>query len=315
MSSYAELVVDRSINDAWKTFRSRLADVLVSDLSAPIRFRPLGSTRSVMVTSTGEGKALAVVARVGTSGRAHVRELGFAYDARRWTVEVDPRHVDRVAFLVSTVLHEVLGVIHPSLLDAEPHGLGLWDDLADETPAPIEVPALAYPDDVEGLRTLIDLTLTQAMGHAPSKDDDGDIPIHTEAGGRVYVSVRDDWGVEVWSVLATKVSHAKARRAIVRLTREYQFHRFQIWGDALIASVTVAARPFVPALLDSAIGGTLYLSETQSDGLSRALRRPRKHRSKEPRPAATASQDALFPDEWFLGDDESSRHRDRGDQA
>lgn len=278
MTSYGEIAVDQNINDGWKTFRTRLADHLVSDADhPPIDLVPADHDAGVLVLTDPAGCicVVAVVDQPGTAGTRTLRELGFrkveANDA--WQVSVERRYADRAAHAVYVVLHELLHVIHPSLLDTDPVGLDLWDELADETAAPIVLPALAFPNDPDGLQALVDETMAQEFGHPPYKDDDGDIPVRTDEGGTAYISARGDFAVEVWTILAHDVNRPKARRAMVRLSLKYPLHKFHLKGRTLIASLPLFAHPFVPELLTAAVGGTLHVSAREHERLTRRLQR------------------------------------------
>ena len=310
MSNYAEIVVDRSIDEGWTTFRRRLAEYLLIDVFDGLRLASPATRHWVWIDRSDS--TLVVQARVGKGARRHLRDLGLQRDDKVWGIELDVRYVDRAAHIVTSILRDVFQIVHPSFLAAEPTDHALWDDLADETPARFDLPVLAYPNDLAGLQALVDATLERSFGHPPTKDDDGDVPICNDEGGRAWVSVRDDSMVEVWTILATDVDPAKARRAIVRLSREFGLHKFQIWGNSLVASVPMFAHPFVPELLDGAIGGTLYLSVHLRDRVARTVqrtshRKPKRHRkasAADPRPI-----DEIFPEDG----DTSSRRSDRGE--
>lgn len=294
MSSYEEIVVDRNINDAWKTFRTRLADHLLSEaFVTSVDLVPAESEAGVLIVEEPDGTLglWAVVDKPGTGGSRRLRGLGFERDADGWYLGVERRYADRVAHAAYVVLHELLGAIHPSLTDVDPATLDLWDDLADETPAPIHLPNLAYPNDAEGLQRLVDATMEREFGHPPQKDDDGDIPVTNEEGGTAYVSARGDFAVEVWSVLAVDIDLRKASRAIGRLSTKYPLHKFEVRGRSLVASVPIFAHPFVPELLTSALGGTLFVSATERERQGRKLRRVERPRRSGPRGTPPSQQE------------------------
>lgn len=306
MSSYAEFVVDRNINDGWKTFRTRLADHLLSDDGCdPIDLVPADKDSGVLILEEPDGEicVVAVLDKPGTAGTRTLRGLGFRKVEANgtWQLSVDRRFADRAAHGVYVVLHELLQVIHPSLIDADPANLGLWDDLADGTPAAVALPALAYPNDPAGLQALVDATMEREFGHPPHKDDDGDIPVRTDDGGTAYISVRGDFAVEVWSILATDVDRVKARRAMQRLSLEYPLHKFHLKGRTLIASVPLFAHPFVPELLTAALGGTLHVSAQESERQARRLRQVEPPKRRRSGPRGTPPSQRTLP---FTGDDD-----------
>ena len=110
-------------------------------------------------------------------------------------VDVERDEVADLGWMTVGALRDVYGVPHPSLLEADVEGL-VDPAPEEERPRPPRGSTSAAPADLEAhvpqgpeqLQELVDAALEQDLGHAPHKDDDGDIPIRTEES-IVWVSV------------------------------------------------------------------------------------------------------------------------------
>ena len=198
--------------------------------------------------------------RFDSEERARLAALGMRIENGGPVLLVGADEVDRAAHYVYSILREMWDVVHPSFLAIDPEDLGLVDEPPTPDVKPREVPAMAHPGSVDELNEWVDLVLTPEFGHAPHRDDDGDICVSGEGDARAIVSVRSEVRIEVWTILAEDVDVRKAHELIDEWSQQYSFHRFFLVEDRLVASMVLFTNPFVPAHLLAALQGTLFVS-------------------------------------------------------
>ena len=301
MSSYAEQVVDRGVDRAWMQLRLRLADLLAGatvDEPVAISFTPQAADEdapAVIIEADGTD----LVVRIDLDGdldwrfrfdsdeRARLAALGMRIENGGPVLLVGADEVDRAAHYAYAVLHEMWDVVHPSFLAIDPDDLSLVDEPPTPDAKPREVPAMAHPSSLEELNDWVDIALTPEFGHAPHRDDDGDICVSGKADARAIVSVRSESRIEVWTVLAEDVEVRKAHELIDEWSQQYSYHRFFLVEDRLVASIVLFAAPFVPGHLVAALQGTLFVSgrlRRRAKRLERSKQRRRPSARLEPDP-------------------------------
>ena len=301
MSSYAEQVVDRGVDRAWMQLRLRLADLLAGatvDEPVAISITPQAADEdapAVIIEADGTD----LVVRIDLDGdldwrfrfdsdeRARLAALGMRIENGGPVLLVGADEVDRAAHYVYAILHEMWDVVHPSFLAIDPEDLGLVEEPPNEDSKPRELPALAHSGSLEELNEWVDLALTPEFGHAPHRDDDGDICVSGKGEARAIVSVRSESRIEVWTILAEDVDARKAHEVIDEWSQQYSYHRFFLVEDRLVASIVLFAAPFVPGHLVAALQGTLFVSgrlRRRAKRLERSKQRRRPSARLEPDP-------------------------------
>ena len=198
MGSWSEQYVDAQVDRAWLELRMDLAERFAAGMAAgemePIDF----------FTETGECLSIEVDAeQVIIIGEGHV---------------VFSTNVDEAAYRVYEILHEEWQVVHPVFLDSDVVDVPAVED----NPTGAEVPTLGCADSKETLQAWVEATFQSLLDEPLRVHPDGAILWRRRRGLRpVFVNVRDQHWVEVWTVLATQVSFSKARRAIEKLSRRW----------------------------------------------------------------------------------------------
>lgn len=308
MGAWEEKVVDRGIDQAWREFRIGLAEHLEGlahdaevvltpsapdDVDAPY-VRITRSFRALTVSMVAAGE-IEPPFRPDHAARDQLHGLGFRIRAGEPTLRVGPRLIDQAAHGAAFVLRDVWGVVHPSFVDT-----GDWERPVShpeaESSAPPEVPAVVTLHTADDLARWVDLVLTPEFGHAPHKDEHGQISVTGRPGERVTITVRDDGHrVEIWTVLAEEVRFKAAHREIDRLSRRHGDVRFFLCRDDLVASVSIATRPFAPEQVIHALRRMLRLSG-KLNHLEVELQRRRKARAAEAQPDELLM--AIFSAAW-----------------
>ncbi len=337
MGSYEEVVVDRAVDAAWRTFRDRLTEWLLAAgpgktlmMSVPAEedLRPY-----LLVTHEPGSWAISIVAdeglplryRFDRDARRALHDLGFRIDEGVPTLHAEHRQVDRIAHATVSVLRDRWGLLLPLGIDTGDVDLvgepasptpevvsGRRDDLDEDGVYVGRVPEVIWPGEGVDLQMWSDRVLGQMLEHPPVYEDDGDIVVSGPRGGRAVVSFRPDGGgVEVWTVLATSARLKKAHAAADRLSRRYRGVRFFLDQDRLVASVVLETEPFVPAHLLEAVR-RLCRVHAKERALDLELRRRRAQVS-----GADVDEDLgmLFSSIWTKGVDADrlARALSRGD--
>ena len=193
-------------------------------------------------------------------------------------VELPQDEADRISELAVCALRDVYGVQHPIFL--APDQLA---EVLQPHPTPIEAPrrrplppsgrgrprpVATMPRDRQHLDELVDAELTEMYGHPPIRDSEG----RCRHPGRVHHALPADHhdGQEV--VIFAAVVHdvagrSRAAEVLNDLNVEARWVKFQLIRDRVFVTVSVLARPFVPAHLHQAVR---ILSDI-ADGIDEAL--------------------------------------------
>lgn len=126
------------------------------------------------------------------------------------------------------------------------------------------------PDDASHLTRLVDEELTSMYGHPPFRDVDGDVAIRV-GSTMLFLRVHGD-GKEVVvfaAVVHDVAGRSRAAEVINDLNVESRWVKFQLVRDRVFASISVLAKPFVPAHLHQAVR---VLSDV-ADGIDEELAR------------------------------------------
>ena len=272
MSEYADFDLDRSVSRAWKGFQARLADYLVgmtdedslvinvvagdepASGSAPyVQFAGFGGDH-VRGEVCGN-RYLAVEYQLDQARRGVLERQGWEEpdESANYYVQVPTADGDRLAVMAVRALRDVFDVPHPAFLAAGSEGaaerLGLTGAPEGVDPEEDE-PLAVIPESPEHLQQLVDDALTPLFGHAPAKDDDGDIPVpynSTLVFVRVY---KDEPLVDIFGCVVTGVTDLAAARVEAGiLNRDIKFVKFFVSGDNVVAQLQIPGYPFSPQVL------------------------------------------------------------------
>jgi hypothetical protein len=286
--------IDRSIAAAWTEFQIRLSEIVsMIDESADLTigtgapddgapFLRLSSPRLHVVR--GEAASNAVLSedfQLNPDQLATMETLGWqppsvANDrptANFW-FELDQDDADRIGELAVGALRDVYGVQHPIFL--APDQLA---DLLQPTPTPVEASAVTLsaaehdlvpqiPRDQRHLDELVDAELRRMLGYPPIHDTEGDVAIRVGSTMLFLRTAPDAQEVVVFAPVVHDVAgRSRAAEVLNDLNVEARWVKFQLVRDRVFVTVSVLARPFVPAHLHQALR---ILAET-ADGIDDEL--------------------------------------------
>ena len=290
--------IDRSTDEAWTEFATRLGEVISHmDSGATLRIGSLATEHEGMspfVLFRCEGVQDLVVEAAGNASLSEEFQLGTeqleALEQRGW----NPPNVDgaypsenywivgnqedavELAERATDVLRNIYHVPHPAFLAP--------DQLAEilTPPGAREAPTTMFQSDdmvahvVSGkgeLDRLIEAELTQLLGHQPLQDADGDFALRV---GSTMVFVRatsDAQEVLVFSAVVHDVDgRSRAMEVLSDLNTEARFVRFMLIRDRVFVSLSIFGQPFVPAHLHQALRAVSVVSDEIDEHLASKLR-------------------------------------------
>lgn len=298
---------DQSTMQAWGIFGSSLAEVISviedgepmtistdpdgEDEAPWLRFTALPRARREdipqLFVEASSNSSLAEDYQLGLDKLDALAELGWqapsmddqAHPTLNFWVLRSQEESEQLAALAVATLREVFGVLHPVFLAP--------DHLAEVlTPAPevLETPerhvVLAEHDAVATmprnrahLDDMVELELTHMFGHAPIRDAEGDIAIRVGSSVVFVRSAVDADEVLVFSPLVHEVEgRSRAVEVLNDLNADSRYGRFALVRDRVFASVSLLARPFVPAHLHEGVRIMSAIADAIDDELAAKLR-------------------------------------------
>lgn len=273
---------DRAMDDAWGSFRARLADRIAA---ASVDDQVIVET--VCETDDADGRMPFVQCHVvdgpdGALVRCEIpadlnlpprRRLSDTDRARLlvhgWTdpqagvqADRDPdepalvvakasRWADQLATMIVSVFRETWDVPHPTFVslhhlgaDGEPEGV---TGAAAPRPAPLDRYVAIRPRDTTHLREVIAQTLTDIYGQLPEMDADGDIVLRFGSALALVIANEAAPEVQLWAPLVRDISgRTRASELIGDLNRRWPYLRFALFEDRLRVMIDMLADPFVP---------------------------------------------------------------------
>lgn len=298
MSDFEGFDLDQTTARAWSQLQDRLAehlasmdgdDTLVIDVEAGTPDESDGANRYVQFAA-GEGELhfevssnqyLAQRQQLGPYDEKSLIGLGLHPPDRpgddpdgegsaNWYLEAPQDDASRLAVLAVQALRDVFGVPHPAFLATD--GLYEPEDIEDDGSVELD-PEEAYtavlPRDRAQLQELVDAALTPMFGHAPERDEDGDIPV-TFGSALVFVRVLE--GIPVVQLFSSVVEGVtdveRAAFEVGVLNRDSGFLRYVLVGDRVMAFLQIPAYPFVPAHLRAMVSTMSEAADAVDDDLA-----------------------------------------------
>ena len=275
MADIDDFDVDRSTARSWAEFQSRLSEVIsMIDESADLTIgtaavnpdgvpfvRFSAPDRHVVRCEAAGNATLNDDFQLRPAQLTAMEELGWhppsaepGGGADFW-VEREQDDSDQLAALAVAALRDVYGVQHPVFL--APDQLA---EVLQTAPTAIEVAPILEPDDVTAvvpssrahLDGLVDAELTAIFGHAPLRDEEGDVAIRV--GSAMFSPTTPDaQEVGVRPVVHDVAGRSRAAEVLNDLNVEARWVKFQLVRDRGFVLTSVQARPFVPAHLSQAV--------------------------------------------------------------
>ncbi len=306
MGANPDFDFDQSTAQAWEVFRGRLADVvsMIEDGAALtigtdpvdlddapwIRFtcqsRARRTDEPVVLAETPSNATLAEDEQLNGEALDAMGCLGWnapsgegEHAGPNFWLEMPQEQSDQIAQVAVQTLTDVFGVVHPVFL--APDQLA---DVLNPTPVVAEAPETApvvegvaspvtMPRDREHLDKLVEAELTAMFGHPPIRDSEGDVAIRV-GSSVVFVRTGADGGeVVVFSPLVHDVEgRSRAVEVLNDLNVESRYGRFSLHRDRVFVSISLFARPFVPAHLHEGVRVMSQLADAIDDDLAVKLR-------------------------------------------
>jgi hypothetical protein len=288
--------IDRSIAQAWTEFSERLSEVIsVMDDSADLTIgTESGSSdpapfvrfscpmRDRVRCEAASNAVLGEDFQLATNQLAAMERLGWLppstdppHPTSNFWVEAPQEESDRIAALAVGALRDVYGVQHPIFLAP--------DQLAEvlhPVTGPLETTAgelaLLRHDDLEShlardrshLDRLVEAELAEMFGHPPLRDSEGDVAIRVGSTMLFLRTAADGQEVLIFAAVVHDVAgRSRATEVLNDLNVEARWVKFQLVRDRVFVSLSVPAKPFVPAHLRQ---GVRILSDV-ADGIDNEL--------------------------------------------
>jgi len=283
MSTYEEMVVDRGVNAAWLTFRTRLADHLADfEAGDELILRPHcadGEWMPYLRFALVDDETLMAQIPGFRHGRfefddADIRRLEKlgtpVYDGE--SDVVFERHlVDKAAQFTHELLHHIWNVVHPSFVTVTPADLRFYEQPVRNAAEQTGVPSTIRVSSPDQLAAWVRRVLAPAAGFEPLKAKDSFISI-TRGRTRSWVHMSSSEPiVEVWGFVASGIDVTKAKAWLADLTTRHRQFRFVIQKNRLYAVGTVMSTPFIPEQLTTMVERTLALVERIGPRLRKQL--------------------------------------------
>lgn len=289
--------LDRSTEQAWGEFQSRLSEVIsVIDDSADLTIGTAtidedeiapyvtfsAVDREVIRSEAASNSVLSDDFLLGPSQLQAMQDLGWRAPTNEgdrptgnfWYEEEQERS-DHLSELAVGALRDVYGVQHPVFLSPDQLAEILTpkaDDMAISEFDAEDVIA-TIPTGQSHLDALIDSELTEMFGHAPLHDAEGDIALRV---GSTMVFLRtstDGREITVFSTLVHEVEgRSRAMEVLNDLNVDARWVKFQLVRDQVFATYSVMAHPFVPAHLHQAVRIVSEVADGIDNDLAAKLR-------------------------------------------
>ncbi len=282
MAEIDDFDIDRSIAQAWTEFSERLSEVISimddsgdltigtesasSDPAPFVRFSC--RTRDQVRCEAASNAVLGQDFQLAADQLAAMERLGWLpptsdppHPTSNFWVEAPQAESDRIAALAVGALRDVYGVQHPIFLAP--------DQLAEvlrPVSGPVEGAArepVAMPhDDLEfhlprdqsDLERLVEAELTDMFGHPPLRDAEGDVAIRVGSTMLFLRTAADGQEVIIFAAVVHDVAgRSRATEVLNDLNVEARWVKFQLIRDRVFVTLSVPAKPFVPAHLRQAV--------------------------------------------------------------
>jgi hypothetical protein len=287
--------IDRSTARSWADFQQRLAEVIsMIDESADLTigtaaasaengpFVRFGSPVQHTLRAEAAGNAtLHENFRLDPAQLTAMEDLGWqppsaeAGGSAGFWVECHQDDADRVSEMAVTTLRDVYGVQHPVFLAPD-----LLAEVLQTAPSTVEIPPILDADDVTAvvptsrahLDGLVDAELTAIFGHAPLRDEEGDVAIRVGSAMLFLRTTPDAREVVLFAPVVHDITgRSRAAEVLNDLNVEARWVKFQLIRDRVFVTTSVQARPFVPAHLHQAVRLMTEIADSVDDELARKL--------------------------------------------
>ena len=296
MADIDDFDIDRSIAQAWTEFSERLSEVIsVMDDSADLTIgTESGSSdpapfvrfscpmRDRVRCEAASNAVLGEDFQLATNQLAAMERLGWLppstdppHPTSNFWVEAPQEESDRIAALAVGALRDVYGVQHPIFLAPDQLAEVLHPVTGPVENAAGELALLRHDDleshlarDQSDLDRLVEAELAEMFGHPPLRDSEGDVAIRVGSTMLFLRTAADGQEVLIFAAVVHDVAgRSRATEVLNDLNVEARWVKFQLVRDRVFVSLSVPAKPFVPAHLRQ---GVRILSDV-ADGIDNEL--------------------------------------------
>jgi hypothetical protein len=291
MADIDDFDLDRSTARAWADFQSRLSEVIsiiddTADLtirtesegSGPAPYVKFSSPRPGMIRCEAAGNAvlgdqfqlsaelLTKMERLGWQPPATGNERDSTGQLTRPTanfwIELPQVESDRISQMAIWALRDVYGVQHPVFLAPDQLAEALQPVQAPiENDASVKVVQVSQADleptmprNQQHLNDLVDAELAEIYGYPPIRDAEGDVAIRVGSTMLFLRTSGDGQEVVIFAPVVHDVAgRSRAAEVLNDLNVEARWVKFQLIRDRVFVTISVLARPFVPAHLRQAV--------------------------------------------------------------
>jgi hypothetical protein len=271
---------DRSLDAAWERFSARLGEVVsMMDESEPLTLVPYDADDDRWYVRFVCRDRLLVTALVPGSWAGEpltsvqekaLADLGFVVVGAYHEKTVEQQGAQDLAATTVAVLRTVFSVEHPVFL-----GSDVLTDILQEGPVDPSLHqdlTVFMPTDVVQLAAAVAAELTDHLGFVPMTDEDGDFAVRV---GSTMLFIRlptDAREVRLFSVIVHDVvGRSRAAEVLNDVNAHSRWVRFYLSRDKIYATLSVAARPFVPAHLRLALDEMTKVADGVDDLLAASL--------------------------------------------
>ena len=279
-----EFNFDQSVEQAWRRFSLRLANVLsMMDETEPLLLSPCElSDGQWYLRFAEEEKGLISASVPRCLGAEPLNDAQVAtLIAEGWGSDDEGFHIvdsqDQTANLAeksSVVLREVFQVEHPVFVTSN-----VLTDILTEPAVAEESVGESYEETaVFAYLNLIQLTaaisdeLTEILGTPPVRDQDGDFAIRV-GSTMIFIRITPDGSeIRLFSIIVHDITgRSRAAEVLNDVNAHTRWVRFSLVRDKIIAAMSLYASPFVPAHLRQAIAEMSKVADGVDDLLASSL--------------------------------------------
>jgi hypothetical protein len=282
MAEIDDFDIDRSTAQAWTEFSARLSEVIsVMDDSADLTIgTESGSddpgpfvrfscpSRDQLRCEAASNAVLGEDFQLSADQVSAMERLGWlppSTDGSRPTgnfwVEAPQEESDRIAAFAVAALRDVYGVQHPIFLAPDQLAEVLHPLRGPVEGVGLDSPTVRHDDleprlprDQSDLDRLVEAELAEILGHPPFRDDEGDVAIRVGSTMLFLRTAADGQEVVVFAAVVHDVSgRSRATEVLNDLNVEARWVKFQLIRDRVYVTLSVPAKPFVPAHLRQAV--------------------------------------------------------------
>lgn len=278
MAEYEDFDIDRSTAQAWTEFQSRLSEVISviddsgdlvigtasenADAGPFVQFS--APVRDLIRSEAASNATLGSTFQLSTEQLHSMEELGWqpptaggVRPSGNFWVEEPQEDSDHLSELAVSALRDVYGVQHPVFLAPDQLAEILQpkpDPIADATDLDVEDVLATVPGSQEHLNNLVDEELTDMFGHRPIRDEEGDIAIRVGSTMLFLRTTPDAREIILFATVVHDVEgRSRAMEVLNDLNVDARWVKFQLIRDRVFVTLSLPARPFVPAHLHQAV--------------------------------------------------------------